>query len=342
MLRTWKRMRAPAALAAALLLAAAPSLAKGVNPFINQNISCGTYTEKLERSHGIPGNLLDAISLAETGRWDPRRGVKFAWPWTVTAQGKSTYFDTKAEAMAETKRLLATGVASIDVGCMQVNLYYHPNAFGSIDEALDPAHNVAYAARFLSELKHQTGSWVKAAAHYHSSDPLKNQSYRRKVLALWEDVRGAPLGDAHDLVEDVDPDDDAKRQALQSAALQMRFRARLQAERDVKGRDKRQKELDAWRMAKGNPQLLAQQATKRQAERNRQQQEIVNRSAEDFAAKRRAQLAKWRTKNAELHNRLTRRAQDTVNIAEDVKDEAVEKISDAANAIKDLLPAGSR
>ena len=35
---------------------------------------------------------------------------------------------------------------------MQVNLYYHGDAFDNLAEALDPAHNVAYAGTFLKKL----------------------------------------------------------------------------------------------------------------------------------------------------------------------------------------------
>ena len=38
-------------------------------------------------------------------------------------------------------------------------------------DALEPAHNVAYAARFLKQLRQETESWSRATAHYHSRDP---------------------------------------------------------------------------------------------------------------------------------------------------------------------------
>ena len=47
----------------------------------------------------------------------------------------------------------AQGVRSIDIGCMQVNLMHHPNAFATLDAAFDPLANALYAARFLTELR---------------------------------------------------------------------------------------------------------------------------------------------------------------------------------------------
>lgn len=137
------------------------------------------------QSTRIPDQLLAAIGLVETGRWDPRSGVVNPWPWTINVAGEGTFFDTKAQAVAAVRAMQAHGVASIDVGCMQVNLMYHPQAFRSLDEAFDPPTNARYAAQFLSRLFQQTGEWPQAAALYHSATPELGDAYRRRVLAVW-------------------------------------------------------------------------------------------------------------------------------------------------------------
>ena len=94
----------------------------------------------------------------------------------------------------------ARGIQSIDVGCMQVNLMHHPDAFPSLDMAFDPQANAAYAARFLKELYAQTGDWTKATALYHSATPELGAEYQRKVLAVWpEESRLAGLASASPL-----------------------------------------------------------------------------------------------------------------------------------------------
>jgi transglycosylase-like protein with SLT domain len=80
---------------------------------------------------------------------------------------------------------LAGGVESIDVGCMQINLKHHPDAFSSLDDAFDPAANVAYGADFLKSLHDQTNGWLAAARRYHSATPEKGQPYGELVLANW-------------------------------------------------------------------------------------------------------------------------------------------------------------
>jgi soluble lytic murein transglycosylase-like protein len=149
---------------------------------------CAGAVGPQESRSGIPKKLLTAISLVESGRWDAETGKGVAWPWTVTAEGKGRFFPTKAAAIAAVRRLQARGVTSIDVGCMQVNLHYHPSAFASLDEAFDPGRNVAYGAKFLSDLKRDHGNWQQAVQHYHSSSPERRIPYQRKVYAAW---RGA-------------------------------------------------------------------------------------------------------------------------------------------------------
>jgi hypothetical protein len=110
--------------------------------------------------------------------------VVHPWPWTINAEGEGHYYATKAEAVAAARAMQARGVRSMDVGCMQVNLMHHPNAFTSLDQAFDPRTNAAYAARFLNQLFAQTGDWAKATANYHSATPDIGASYERKVAMV--------------------------------------------------------------------------------------------------------------------------------------------------------------
>ncbi len=131
----------------------------------------------------LPPNLLTAIGRVESGRVDPRDGNVKAWPWSINAEGRGYVFNTKAEAIAAVIAFRARSVQSVDVGCMQVNLMYHPAAFASLEEAFDPAANVRYAAKFLGQLYAESGNWDTAAAHYHSKTPDLALAYQRKVLA---------------------------------------------------------------------------------------------------------------------------------------------------------------
>jgi len=73
------------------------------------------------------------------------------------------------------------GKVYVDVGCMQVDLRHHPNAFASLEEAFDPAANVAYGAQYLSGLASRYGDWLAATAFYHSSTPAEQRIYLAQV-----------------------------------------------------------------------------------------------------------------------------------------------------------------
>ncbi len=178
----------PLAALAALLLA--PSISRA------DPQACARAAAQAERSNRVPARLMQAIALAESGRRDDDRQASFAWPWTINAEGLGRYFATKDAAIAEVERLKARGVRSIDVGCMQVNLMHHPDAFASLDEAFDPAKNAAYAGQFLRELHEAQGSWPAAVAHYHSATPERHEPYRKRVYALWHEAQAKAAADA--------------------------------------------------------------------------------------------------------------------------------------------------
>lgn len=159
--------------------------------------TCLPALAAVERAGTIPRALLHAIAIAESGRLDPITKVAVPWAWTVTANGAGRSFPNKATAIEATQALLAAGTTSVDVGCMQVNLAYHPQAFASLEQAFDPNSNVAYASRFLGSLFAKTRTWSKAVAAYHSQTPALGTDYERRVMAQWplaSDFVDPPVG----------------------------------------------------------------------------------------------------------------------------------------------------
>jgi hypothetical protein len=167
------------------LLAPAPALAE-------PGRLCRAAIAQAEREAGIPAHLLAAIGRVESGRRDPETGALHPWPWAINAEGRGQYLPTRAAAIAEVQALQARGVRSIDVGCMQVNLRHHPNAFASLEEAFDPLANARYAARFLGELHGVRRDWTWAAGAYHSQTPEFFEPYRARVLAAWAEEQARP------------------------------------------------------------------------------------------------------------------------------------------------------
>src|SRR5436190_23421065 len=85
--------------------------------------NCAVHINEYETKHRIPRGLLHAISKAESGRKDDT-GRIVPWPWTINAQGQGYFFPTKEAAITAVQEMQAKGIESIDVGCMQINLYH--------------------------------------------------------------------------------------------------------------------------------------------------------------------------------------------------------------------------
>jgi hypothetical protein len=147
---------------------------------------CEAAVTTAEYVNHLPPRLLAAISLTETGRIDPVSGRLRPWPWTIDAEGEGRFFDSAEAAVAAVEALLLGGVRSIDVGCLQVNLMYHPEAFGSLRQAFDPHENANFAGRFLDRLYAGAKDWPAAIAGYHSETPALGDAYRTLVMARWQ------------------------------------------------------------------------------------------------------------------------------------------------------------
>ncbi len=143
---------------------------------------CADAATVAERNWGLPQDIIHAIGRVESGRYDRATGRTSAWPWAVNAGGSGSFFPTKGQAVQFARTMQRQGITLIDVGCFQVDLFYHPTAFASLEEAFEPAANADYAARFLTALRAQTGDWASAIARYHSASAAEGESYRRKVM----------------------------------------------------------------------------------------------------------------------------------------------------------------
>lgn len=174
------------ALAAMLLPLSAQ--AQGIDKQIEGAKLCTKNLARYERQYGIPMHLLSAISATESGRYHQGLKITLPWPWTINVEGQGHYYDSKEEAIAAVRKFRLQGARSIDVGCMQVNLIHHPNAFVDLDDAFDPEKNVAYGASFLRGLYEESKSWKQASANYHSKTPARGTEYVSRVYDRWTNI----------------------------------------------------------------------------------------------------------------------------------------------------------
>jgi hypothetical protein len=138
--------------------------------------ACDQAARAAEGEFGLPTGVLVAIGSVESGRW----------PWTANVDGAAETYQSKAEAVTALSRVRMPRPADVDVGCFQISLHYHPAAFATIAEALDPTANARYAARFLRELRDKYGDWDRAVGAYHSATGSLETGYRERVVAQWK------------------------------------------------------------------------------------------------------------------------------------------------------------
>ena len=167
--------------------------------FVQQSELCSAALQQAEQRYQLPHALLASIAKVESGRPITSLADVRPWPWTIDADGTGLFIDSKAAAVAWVKAQ-SVRHSFIDVGCMQVDLHYHPNAFASLDQAFDPVANADYAARLLVELYRGEagGSWDVAVGLYHSHTSLLAAEYRNHVALIGADVlhgvlTGVPL-----------------------------------------------------------------------------------------------------------------------------------------------------
>lgn len=178
--RLWKGLP----ILAVLVLMAAPLFALP---------DCDRAARAAATKHGVPFQILRAIARVESGRMT--NGVFQPWPWAVNLDGKGLYFETRRAAAAYLAQNRAAGRTNFDVGCFQINNTWHGQAFAGIDDMLDPNRNADYAARFLSELFAEVGSWEIAVGHYHSRTPDKASRYQARFQQVF-----AALPNAEDTI----------------------------------------------------------------------------------------------------------------------------------------------
>ncbi|WP_435256932.1 lytic transglycosylase domain-containing protein [Thioclava sp. FR2] len=144
-----------------------------------QNDACDQAAMSAAERTGVPARLLMAIARTEAGR--QQDGVFSPWPWTVNEAGSGSFFPTRKDAETHVQSALASGSRNIDVGCFQINVRWHGQAFSSVSSMFDPEKNAFYAASFLKQLLQETGSWEGAVGAYHSRLEEAATSYVAKV-----------------------------------------------------------------------------------------------------------------------------------------------------------------
>ena len=174
--------RLAAALAAALACVTPASADDAWNDPVR---ACDHAAIDAEAEWHLPAGLLSAIGTVESGRGGLGLARPVAWPWSINADGRDFVLPSKPAAIATARALQAAGRKAIDVGCFQIDLFYHPEAFATLEMAFDPAANARAAARILAYSRFGGETWDRSIALYHSATPIRGLQYLRQVQAAW-------------------------------------------------------------------------------------------------------------------------------------------------------------
>jgi hypothetical protein len=154
---------------------------------------CGPAVAAASAGYRLPAGLLNAIATVESGKLNPQNGAEKPWPWTIDANGAGSMYPTEQAAEQAAAGFEAAGITSLDIGCLQVNMAQHPDAFQTLAQAFDPAANANYAAMFLASLERKFENWPQAVAAYHSQTPALGGPYAARVYAQWQGTGAAAV-----------------------------------------------------------------------------------------------------------------------------------------------------
>lgn len=175
-----------AALGATVLLAGQPAVAS------NFDVR-GTIFERAATRHGVDPVLLYSVALAESAY---RRGSNSIspWLWTLRSSEGARYLDSQELAEQELSDLINRRgkKVSVDIGPMQVNLYWQGHRVEDPIQLLDVETNLLTGAEILAEaLSSAPGDPELGVGRYHHwEEEARARTYGRRVLSIYRQLTG--------------------------------------------------------------------------------------------------------------------------------------------------------
>lgn len=152
----------------------------------------GTIFHHAAERYSLDPLLLYAVALAESasGRGNNRVAP---WAWTLRTNNGAYYAATKKQAIAYLEKLLLSELnerKSIDVGLMQINLFWHGHRVEHPIDLLDPLNNITIGAEILSEtIKSAPNDLELGIGRYHHwSDEKRTRWYAKRVLSIYNNL----------------------------------------------------------------------------------------------------------------------------------------------------------
>jgi soluble lytic murein transglycosylase-like protein len=121
------------------------------------------YTQ-VAQAAGVPPEVIYSLALIGSGaRFTD--GCTRPWPWTLTLDGHTERYATRAEAHAAFSRDLRRGTTRLRVGLLQLDWRSHGKELGAPWAALDPYRNLQVGVALLKSRQRKQG-WQDALTRY--------------------------------------------------------------------------------------------------------------------------------------------------------------------------------
>jgi len=148
---------------------------------------CEREIARAAERYDVPIPILYAVGLTETGYKGSLQ------PYALNIEGKDYVATDLRDGLRAFREAQARGARLIDIGCMQMNHYWHGKEFNSLEEMFDPRRNVERAAAFLKELRQREGNWTTAVARYNAS-PKNTAAGHRYTCRVIRNLVNAGIG----------------------------------------------------------------------------------------------------------------------------------------------------
>lgn len=145
----------------------------------------GTMFDQVANSHQVDSLLLYSLAIVESATGAGNGNIR-PYPYVLRTSEGAFFYKTKTEAEQALSAILLR-TKFVDVGMMQINLYYHPQTDPL--SLLDPQTNLAVAARYLKKTMASTPDPVLGVGRYHNwGDHQRAVWYGNRVWQVYRNL----------------------------------------------------------------------------------------------------------------------------------------------------------
>lgn len=158
-------------------------------PFITAKANAinldNTFYGEAGKKFQIDPLLIYSVSLAESGKYRGK-GVMSPWYWTIRTK-TPYYLKTKQEMINKFRELTKKSGKYIDVGPMQVNIFWQGHRVENPEELLEPRKNIMVGAEYLSETLASSPNDLELGIgrYFQWKDETAARSYGNNVLNIY-------------------------------------------------------------------------------------------------------------------------------------------------------------